>query len=185
MFTSRAEYRMRLRQDNADRRLTPGAAQMGLVGPLRRQRWQDKEDEIARVIHRLKTRRIEQVTLATFLKRPEASWDDVVVHLPELVATSPEVAQQVVYDIKYAGYVARQDVEIARQKRLANKPIPDSIDYDNLPHLRTEAREKLSRVRPISLAQAARISGITPADIALLTVYMDRKPRSPKTEPST
>jgi len=91
----------------------------------------------------------------------------------------------VVYDIKYAGYVARQDVEIARQKRLANNPIPESIDYANLPHLRTEAREKLLRIRPVSLAQAGRISGITPADIALLTVYMDRRQRSPKTKPST
>jgi tRNA uridine 5-carboxymethylaminomethyl modification enzyme len=85
-----------------------------------------------------------------------------------------------VYDIKYAGYVARQDIEIARQKRMENKPIPDSVDYAALPHLRTEAREKLARIRPISLAQAGRISGITPADLALLTVYLDRGQSSTK-----
>lgn len=95
--------------------------------------------------------------------------------VPELAAVSAPVAQQVVYDLKYAGYVARQQVEIDRQGRLAEKRIPESFRFDSIAQLRAEAREKLTRVRPRDLSQASRISGITPADIALLIVHLDGK----------
>jgi tRNA uridine 5-carboxymethylaminomethyl modification enzyme len=112
------------------------------------------------------------------LRRPEASWNDAVVRIPELSAIDPLVAQQVVFDQKYAGYVARQQMEVDRHSRLAKKRIPDSFHYDDIVHLRAEAREKLMRVRPRNLSQASRISGITPADMALLIVHLDRKGKS-------
>jgi tRNA uridine 5-carboxymethylaminomethyl modification enzyme len=95
-----------------------------------------------------------------------------VARQPALAKVPEDVADQVVYDIKYAGYVARQEVEVARQHRLAEKRIPSSFDFARVPNLRHEAREKLCRVRPESLAQAGRISGITPADLALLLVHL-------------
>jgi len=173
MFTSRAEYRLRLRHDNADRRLTPLAHRLGLVDEARRQRLQWKEAEIARVVHLLDTTRTGDVALARLLRRPEVTWDDLVGELPELRAVRSEVAQQVVHDAKYAGYLAREDADIARQRRLAERRIPDGFDFQSLDHLRHEAREKLSRIRPLNLSQAARISGITPADLAVLMVYLD------------
>jgi len=173
MFTSRAEYRLRLRHDNADRRLTPLAHRLGLVDEARRQRLQWKEAEIARVVHLLDTTRTGDVALARLLRRPEVTWDDLVGELPELRAVRSEVARQVVHDAKYAGYLAREDADIARQRRLAERRIPDGFDFQSLDHLRHEAREKLSRIRPLNLSQAARISGITPADLAVLMVYLD------------
>ena len=95
--------------------------------------------------------------------------------MPELVGVDPLVAQQVDIDQKYAGYIARQQTEVDRQSRLAEKRIPDSFSYDGIFQLRAEAREKLSRVRPRNLSQASRISGITPADVALLIVHLDGK----------
>jgi len=173
MFTSRAEYRLRLRHDNADRRLTPLAHRLGLVDEARRQRLQEKEAEIARVVHLLDTTRSGDVSLARLLRRPEVTWDDLVGELPELRAVPSEVAQQVVHDAKYAGYLAREDADIARQRRLAERRIPDGFDFQSLDHLRHEAREKLSRIRPLNLSQATRISGITPADLAVLMVHLD------------
>jgi tRNA uridine 5-carboxymethylaminomethyl modification enzyme len=120
------------------------------------------------------TRR-EQVTLERWLKRQETTWGDLVEWLPELSAVPADVARQVTYDVKYSGYVARQEVEIDRQRRLSERRIPESLDYATLGHLRAEAREKLSRVRPRDLAQAGRISGITPADLAVLMVHLDGK----------
>ena len=84
-----------------------------------------------------------------------------------------QIAEQLVYDVKYEGYVARQEIDVARQRRLSEKRIPDNFDYHRLVHLRTEAREKLSRIRPMNLAQASRISGITPADVALVLVHLE------------
>lgn len=172
MFTSRAEYRLLLRQDNADRRLTPLAAELGLVGADRQDRLQRKLDEIRQATTLLESQRRQGETLAKLLRRPETEWDDVVQLAPELDALSPAAAQQVLYDVKYAGYVARQQTEVERQRRLAEKRIPDCFDYSRLPQLRAEAREKLTRVRPANLAQASRISGVTPADVALLLVYL-------------
>jgi tRNA uridine 5-carboxymethylaminomethyl modification enzyme len=172
MFTSRAEYRLLLRQDNADRRLTPVGRQVGLVELDRWQRLVRKEAEIAQAAALLQQARGGAESLGKLLRRPEIGWDDLVAREPALAAFSPDVAIQVTYDEKYAGYIARQEVEIARNKRLAQKRIPDAFDFASIVHLRAEAREKLARVRPASVAQASRISGITPADLALLVIHL-------------
>jgi tRNA uridine 5-carboxymethylaminomethyl modification enzyme len=173
MFTSRAEFRLLLRQDNADRRLTPVGQQHGLVEPARWLRLQQKVAEIERVMNLLARTRLNGVTLDKYLQRPEVEWPELVARLPELGEVGPEVRKQVVFDVKYAGYLVRQEQQVERQRRLADKRIPDNFDFANLPHLRIEAREKLSRVRPVSLAQAGRISGITPADVALLLANLE------------
>jgi tRNA uridine 5-carboxymethylaminomethyl modification enzyme len=173
MFTSRAEYRLLLRHDNADRRLTPLAYECGLVDETRWLRLQAKLTQIEWVTKLLDETWIDGAPLAKYLRRPEADWADAVTRLPELATVPPEVADQVLCDVKYAGYVARQQTEVDRQKRLAAKRIPASFDYGRLGQLRTEAREKLTRFRPTNLAQASRISGITPADIALVMVHLE------------
>jgi tRNA uridine 5-carboxymethylaminomethyl modification enzyme len=173
MFTSRAEYRLSLRQDNADRRLTPQGRQIGLVSDERWERFQRKQTEITRVLAILETARFDGDPLLRLLRRPEMNWEHLVTHIPELASIAREVARQVEYDVKYAGYVERQEVEIARLRRLQEKRIPASFDYTRLVQLRMEAREKLTRTRPISLAQASRISGITPADVAILMIHLD------------
>jgi tRNA uridine 5-carboxymethylaminomethyl modification enzyme len=178
MFTSRAEYRILLRHDNADRRLTPLAHERGLVDDDRWQRLENKRAEIDRVSTLLDATFVEGASLTKLLRRPEATWDDIVARIPKLSGVDPLVAQQVIFDQKYAGYVARQQTEVDRQTRLAEKRIPDSFSYDGISQLRAEAREKLSRVRPRNLSQASRISGITPADVALLIVHLDGKGKS-------
>jgi tRNA uridine 5-carboxymethylaminomethyl modification enzyme len=173
MFTSRAEYRLLLRHDNADRRLTPVGYRLGLVDEVRWKRLQEKQAEIARVDGLLEANRSGQVTLAKLLRRPEVTWAEVAGRLPQLGAVSPEVARQVACDAKYSGYIARQQIDVARQKRLAARRIPGNFDFQRVSHLRAEAREKLARIRPADLAQAGRISGITPADLAVLMVHLD------------
>jgi tRNA uridine 5-carboxymethylaminomethyl modification enzyme len=176
MFTSRAEFRLLLRQDNADRRLTRLAHRVGLVDEHRLQRLRAKESEIAAVIQLLESRRADDVTLAKFLRRPEVGWTELVQRFPEFGQVRDEVALQVLYDVKYAGYIYRQLQQVQRQQRLASKRIPEDFDFNQLAHLRTEARQKLSRIRPVSLDQASRISGITPADVALLMAHLEHRP---------
>jgi tRNA uridine 5-carboxymethylaminomethyl modification enzyme len=173
MFTSRAEYRILLRHDNADRRLTPIGHAMGLVDEKRWKRFCRKRETIEQVTAILEATNFEGGSLSKFIRRPEITWDHVVQQVPALTAIDPKIARDVVFDLKYAGYVARQQTEIERQSRLAEKRIPDSFRYENISQLRAEAREKLCRVRPRNLAQASRISGITPADVALLIVHLD------------
>jgi tRNA uridine 5-carboxymethylaminomethyl modification enzyme len=173
MFTSRAEFRLSLRQDNADRRLTPVANRIGLVEPSRWQRLVKKESEIDATLELLAATRADDESLLRLLRRPEITWAELVSRLPALAAVSSEAARQIEYDVKYAGYVARQEIDVARQQRMADKRIPAAFDFAAIAQLRTEAREKLCLVRPLSLAQASRISGITPADMALLLVHLE------------
>jgi tRNA uridine 5-carboxymethylaminomethyl modification enzyme len=175
MFTSRAEYRLLLRHDNADRRLTPWAYQLGLVDKDRFERLERKLAEIARVTALLNATHIDGVRLAKYLRRPDAEWSEAVARVPALSGVGSEIARHVLCDLRYEGYVARQQIEVDRQARLAAKCIPTAFDYDGLAQLRAEARQKLSRIRPRDLSQASRISGITPADIALLMVHLGRK----------
>ncbi|MEE2643259.1 MAG: FAD-dependent oxidoreductase, partial [Planctomycetota bacterium] len=174
MFTSRAEYRLLLRQDNADRRLTPLAAEWGLVDARRSGILQRKNDQIQRGIAALSAGRKGEGTLEKYLRRPEVDWSEMVELCPELASIEEDAASQIVNDVKYSGYVERQQLQVEKQHRLAEKKIPESIDYNTIMHLRAEAREKFNTFRPLSLDQASRISGITPADVALLMIHIDQ-----------
>ncbi len=165
MFTSRADFRLLLRQDSADRRLTQIAADFGLVDASRAAAVNEKENEITRVCELIAKKRAGQITLEHLLRRPETVWNELVEHCPELGDVSTEVQQQVNYDVKYSGYVTRQQTMIDRRRRLAEKKIPDQFDYEGMSHLRREAKEKFTKFRPANIDQAQRISGITRADI--------------------
>jgi len=183
MFTSRAEYRLLLRQDNADRRLTPRGFQLGLVDEQRKQRLDQKIERVDATIQLLHNQFVGQHSLAKLLRRPETQWLDITQHRPDLASLDQEVIDQIIYDVKYAGYLERQLTTIQRQKRLARKRIPDSFDYDNIQHLRSEAKEKFNRIRPTNLDQAGRISGITPADISVLLIHLEKSPEKTGSEP--
>jgi len=172
MFTSRAEYRLLLRQDNADRRLTQRGFDVGLVDASRHDRLTRKLADIDRAKRMVGEVRVDNVRGDVHLRRPEVEWPRMIALHPELAAITPAAAQQVTYDIKYAGYVDRQLMEIERRKRSSDKRIPTQFDYLAIKSLRTEAKQKLTKVRPVTIDQAQRISGITPADIALVMAYM-------------
>ena len=171
MFTSRAEYRLLLRQDNADLRLSRIGYDIGLLSEQNFRLFETKESAISQEIHRLNTTHEGTASLAKILARPECNYSNLPRRNMKL---SEEVAQQVEIAIKYAGYIGRQELEINRYKTLEDKIIPTSFDYSSMPSLRLEARQKLNEIRPRTLGQASRISGVSPADISILMVWLKR-----------
>lgn len=171
MFTSRAEYRLLLRQDNADLRLSQIGHEIGLLPDRNYQKYKAKDELINNEIIRLSATYYESDSLAKKLSRPEINYKD----LPNRNETlSDEVIQQVEITVKYAGYIERQELEVKKFKTLEDKTIPDAFDFSTVPSLRLEARQKLTKIRPSTIGQAARISGVSPADISILMVCLKR-----------
>lgn len=171
MFTSRAEHRLLLRQDNADLRLSEIGHSFGLLPDRNYQILKEKEFSINREINRLNTNHYNGLKLSKILSRPDKSYKDLPDYNKQI---SEEVIQQVEISIKYAGYIARQEIEVERQKKMEDKKIPEAFDFHKLSSLGTEARQKLSSIRPATIGQAARISGVSPADISVLLVSLKR-----------
>jgi tRNA uridine 5-carboxymethylaminomethyl modification enzyme len=172
MFTSRAEYRLLLRQDNADIRLSSKGFELGLVSSARWTAVSRKIDAIAEARERAARVRINQTRVDQLLRRPDYDFHQLPKELID--EFGPEVWEQVETDLKYEGYIKRQEDSIARAERAESKNIPNLLDYDNVRGLRVEARQKFTKIRPATLGQAGRISGITPADIALLTIHLEK-----------
>jgi tRNA uridine 5-carboxymethylaminomethyl modification enzyme len=171
MFTSRAEYRLLLRQDNADMRLSEIGYEIGLLPERNYRKFLVRKEAVESEIIRLNSNHYISDSLAKILSRPETTYAD----LPNRnEALSQEVIEQVEITVKYAGYVERQEMEIAKFKKLEDKKIPGAFDFSTVPGLRMEARQKLSKIRPATIGQAARISGVSPADVGILMVCLKR-----------
>ena len=196
MMTSRAEYRLLLRQDNADQRLTEIGYEIGLISEERYEHLKEKEKMIAEEIERVKhvnigtsekvqklleqygsTSLVSGTTLAELIRRPELSYEALAEIDEERKALPAEVIEQVNINIKYDGYIKRQQRQVEQFKKLENKKIPEEINYDEIQSLRIEAKQKLNAIRPASIGQASRISGVSPADVSVLLVYLGGKNR--------
>ena len=194
MMTSRAEYRLLLRQDNADLRLTKIGHEMGLISEERYQKLLKKERQIAEEIARVEkvfvgtSEKVQEllvkhgstplnsgISLAELIKRPELSYEILAPLDPQRPELMRGVVEQVNIHMKYDGYIQRQMRQAEQFQKLENKKIPESLDYNEVPSLRTEARQKLTAVRPLSIGQASRISGVSPADISVLLVWLEHK----------
>jgi tRNA uridine 5-carboxymethylaminomethyl modification enzyme len=171
MFTSRAEHRLLLRQDNADLRLSPIGFEMGLLPKRNFSRFKEKESAINNELIRLKSTYYQSNSLTKILSRPEVNYQNLPNKNPAL---NDEIIQQVEIAVKYAGYVERQEIDVARTRSLDHKCIPINFDYSSIPSLRIEARQKLSKIRPETIGQASRISGVSPADITILLIWLKR-----------
>ncbi len=173
MFTSRAEYRLLLREDNADLRLTPYGHRLGLVSRARAEAVEDRRARTTRELERLATKRVDGLSLLQRLRRPDVAYTDLRALDPAAVADA-EVARQVEVEAKYAGYIRRMRDEVARFKRSEAELIPGDLDYRAVPGLSAEIRERLGGVRPRSLGQASRVPGVTPAAVSILAVWCHR-----------
>jgi tRNA uridine 5-carboxymethylaminomethyl modification enzyme len=171
MFTSRAEYRLLLRQDNADIRLSEIGHEIGLLPDRNYQKFRAKKEAIEKELKRLNKTVYENNFLIKILSRPEVSYKN----LPgRNEALSDEIVQQIETVVKYAGYINRQELEVKKFKKLEDKSIPEKFDFSTVPSLRLEARQKFDKIRPKTIGQAARISGVSPADISILIVCLKR-----------
>lgn len=191
LLTSRAEYRLLLRHDNADLRLTAKGHELGLIDDERYAQFNAKRDAIEAEKKRLNTLRLkpgqvnawlteqgkpelkDSVTAADFLRRPEVDYDVLTQFIPA-AQVDHRVTEEVEIQIKYSGYIAKEEAQVARLKRQEAKKIPEHIDYEAITGLATEARQKLTKIQPETLAQASRISGVNPADLAILSVYIEQ-----------
>ena len=193
IMTSRSEYRLLHRQDNADQRLTAIGAAVGLVPPSRLREVEEKYEAVRREIQRLESNGVpasvalnEMLTaretapvensarLADLLRRPQVSYEDIAPFDPGRPALPLSVTQEVEIQIKYAGYLARQEKQVAEFKKEESRLLPADMDYNAIGGLRLEARQKLNEIRPMSLGQAGRISGVSPADIAVLLIWLEQ-----------
>lgn len=191
MMTSRAEYRLLLRQDNADLRLSKIGYKVGLISEERYQKLLLKEEKIKREIERVNktnigtsdevqsllkelnsTPLISGIKLAELIRRPELNYDCLAPIDNGRVELAYDIREQVNINIKYEGYIKRQQRQVEQFKKLENKMIPENINYDDVPSLRIEAKQKLNEIRPLSIGQASRISGVSPADISVLLIYL-------------
>ncbi len=193
MFTSRAEYRLMLREDNADKRLTPIGRELGIVDDVRWAAYSAKQEAVEAEFARLQASKLvpekvdqahvskvlgeplsKNTTALELLRRPNVDYATLLDLLGETSAVDDEVAEQVVINTKYAGYITRQQTEIDKLQRHENTTLPNDLDYSNVRGLSNEVREKLQNAKPQSLGQAARISGVTPAAVSLLLVHLKR-----------
>lgn len=191
LLTSRAEYRLLLRHDNADLRLTPIGHEIGLISEERYVRFMDKKHKVEQEIERLRVTKVrpseingllESVgsapiqdgsNLLTILRRPEVSYEGISQVSPSEIELDEDMQEQVEIQIKYAGYIEKQLLHVEKLQKMEKKKLPERINYDDIQGLAMEARQKLAKIRPISIGQASRISGVTPADISILLVYLE------------